>query len=65
MPARMKALISKGVIGDFRAPTTIRFGFSPLYLRYADIWDAVETLHDIMTTGLWQDPAFAAIDAVT
>lgn len=61
----MKALISKGVIGDFRAPTTIRFGFSPLYLRYADIWDAVDVLHHIMTTGLWRDPGFAAVDAVT
>lgn len=61
----MKALISRGVIGDFRAPTTIRFGFSPLYLRYADIWDAVEILRDIMETGLWRDPAFAAVDAVT
>lgn len=61
----MKALISRGVIGDFRAPTTIRFGFSPLYLRYADVWDAVEILRDIMETGLWKDPAFAAVDAVT
>ncbi|WP_309646019.1 kynureninase [Phenylobacterium sp.] len=61
----MKALISRGVIGDFRAPTTIRFGFSPLYLRYVDIWDAVETLRDIVETGLWKDPAFAAVDAVT
>lgn len=61
----MKALISRGVIGDFRAPATIRFGFSPLYLRYADIWDAVEILRDIMETGLWKDPAFAAVDAVT
>jgi kynureninase len=61
----MKALIGRGVIGDFRAPRTIRFGFSPLYLRYVDIWDAVEILCDIMTTGAWRDPTFAAVDAVT
>ncbi|MGV3482686.1 MAG: kynureninase [Sphingobium sp.] len=61
----MKALISRGVIGDFRAPSSIRFGFSPLYLRYVDIWDAVEILHDIMTSGAWRDPAFAAVEAVT
>ncbi len=61
----MKALISRGVVGDFRAPSTIRFGFSPLYLRYADIWDAVEILCDIMETGAWRDPAFASVDAVT
>lgn len=61
----MKALISRGVIGDFRAPTTVRFGFSPLYLRYVDIWDAVEILRDIVVTEAWKDPAFAAMDAVT
>ncbi|SNS24365.1 Kynureninase [Sphingomonas laterariae] len=61
----MKALISRGVIGDFRAPTTMRFGFSPLYLRFADIWDAVDVLADVIETGLWRDPQFAAVDAVT
>ena len=61
----MKALISRGVIGDFRAPTTMRFGFSPLYLRYTDIWDAVEILSSVMASELWRDPRFAAVDAVT
>jgi len=61
----MKALIARGVIGDFRAPTTMRFGFSPLHLRYADIWDAVDILHDIVATEVWREPRYAAADAVT
>ena len=51
----MKALINAGVIGDFRAPDTVRFGIAPLYLRYSDIWDAVEILHEMMATGSWQN----------
>ena len=48
--AIMQALIARGVIGDFRAPDVLRFGFTPLYLRYADIWDAVEVMRDILET---------------
>ena len=44
----MHALIERGVIGDFRAPDVLRFGFAPLYLRYVDVWDAVEALHNVM-----------------
>lgn len=51
----MKALINAGVVGDFRAPDTVRFGIAPLYLRYTDIWDAVEILSQIMATGTWQN----------
>jgi kynureninase len=61
----MKALIARGVIGDFRAPTTMRFGFSPLYLRYVDVYDAVDVLADIVATGAWRDPKYQEIDAVT
>jgi kynureninase len=42
----MQQLIERGVIGDFRAPDLLRFGFTPLYLRYVDVWDAVATLRD-------------------
>ncbi len=61
----MQALISRGVIGDFRAPDVLRFGITPLYLRHAELWDAVEALRDILTTGAWRDPRFAARRAVT
>ena len=60
-----QALIHYGVIGDFRAPDVIRFGFAPLYVRYVDIWDAVTRLAEILDEGLWQDPAFSARQAVT
>ncbi|PWJ89085.1 kynureninase [Mesorhizobium loti] len=61
----MRALIERGVIGDFRAPSTIRFGFTPLYVGYKDVWLAVEVLEDILRTGAWKDQRFAAKEAVT
>ncbi len=61
----MKALISRGVIGDFRAPATLRFGFSPLYLRYADIWEAVDRLVDVIESELWRAPEFQTAQKVT
>jgi kynureninase len=44
----MQALIERGVIGDYREPEIMRFGFTPLYTSYADVWDAVEILRDIL-----------------
>ena len=61
----MKALIARGVIGDFRAPSTLRFGFAPLPLRFVDIWDAVDRLAAVIDEQVWRDPAYAAVDAVT
>ena len=61
----MQALIQRNVIGDFRAPDILRFGFTPLYLGYAEIWDAVAVLKDIMATGAWDRPEHHARAKVT
>lgn len=61
----MQALIERGVIGDFRAPATLRFGFTPLYVSYMDVLRAVATLEDILRSGAWQDKRFAVRAAVT
>ena len=61
----MQALIERGVIGDFRAPSIMRFGFTPLYTSYRDVWDAVEILEAIFTSGAWKDPRYAVRSAVT
>jgi kynureninase len=53
------------VIGDFRAPDIVRFGFSPLYTRYIDVWDAVDRLSAIMREGSWRDECFRTRAAVT
>ena len=46
--AVMQALIARGVIGDYREPSIMRFGFTPLYTSFADVWDAVEILKRIL-----------------
>ncbi len=61
----MQALIARGVIGDFRAPDILRFGFTPLYLRYADAWDAAEHLQQVLATQEWRRPEFNQRHAVT
>ncbi|MDP5226955.1 MULTISPECIES: kynureninase [Arthrobacter] len=63
--AVMKALIDQGVIGDYREPEVLRFGVTPLYLGYADIWDAVETLRRVLDDELWRAPAYQTREAVT
>lgn len=63
--AIMQALIARNVVGDFRAPDILRFGFAPLYVRYVDIFDAVEHLADILQTEEWNQPQFKARGAVT
>jgi kynureninase len=63
--AVMQALIARGVIGDFRSPNIIRFGFTPLYLRYTDIWDAVEQLREILANREWDRPEWRVRGKVT
>jgi len=63
--AIMQALIDHKVIGDFRAPNYMRFGFTPLYLGYEDVYRAVETLAEIMETEVWQDPKYSERGSVT
>jgi kynureninase len=61
----VQALIARGVIGDFRAPDVLRFGFTPLYLGHADAWDAAEQLRQVLASGEWQQPRFNQRHAVT
>ena len=61
----MQALIALGVIGDFRAPDIMRFGFTPLYLDMDDVVRAAEALERIIRDGLWDRPEFHKRAAVT
>ena len=63
--ALMQALIARGVIGDFRAPDIMRFGFAPLYNSFADAWRAAEILGEILATREWDQPQFRERRKVT
>ena len=63
--AIMQALIDSGVIGDFRAPNIVRFGFAPLYLRFVDVWEAVERLNSVMRQERWKEARFQQRAKVT
>ncbi|MCS7058258.1 MAG: kynureninase [Meiothermus sp.] len=63
--AIVQALIAQGVVGDFRHPNILRFGFGPLYLRYADVYEAVERFERVMAQELWQDPRYREKAQVT
>ena len=54
----MQALIAAKVIGDFRAPDVLRFGMTPLYLGFAELWDAVEVLRGVLAEETWKQPQF-------
>lgn len=63
--AVMQALIARGIIGDFRAPDILRFGFAPLYNDEADVMTAAAALQDILATRAWDTPEFTERRAVT
>ncbi len=63
--AAMQACIAKGLIGDFRAPDIMRFGFTPLYIDQSDVARAVEIIAEVMHDELWRDPAYQKRAAVT
>jgi kynureninase len=63
--ALMQALIERGVIGDFREPNLVRFGFAPLYNGFADVWRAVDSLADILGSRSWDAPRFHQRQRVT
>jgi kynureninase len=63
--ATMRALIARGVIGDFRAPHIMRFGFTPLYLDEADVSAAVDVLGSILDERAWDRPEYQRKEAVT
>jgi kynureninase len=60
-----QALIADSVIGDFRAPDVVRFGLTPLYLGFEDVWEAVRRMRAILDAGGWRDPRFAVRGKVT
>ena len=70
--AVMQALIARGVIGDYRAgdgsaaePHLLRFGFTPLYTRFVDVFDAIQALAEVLASGEWREARFMAKAAVT
>ena len=60
-----QALIADGVIGDFRTPDVVRFGLTPLYLGFEDIWQAADRIARVLDTQSWRDPRFAVRGKVT
>ncbi len=61
----IRALSERSVVGDFRSPDICRFGFAPLYLRHVDVWDAVEQLVEVVSSGAHRDPRFAERASIT
>jgi kynureninase len=76
----MQALIERGVVGDFRAGEPprpgsardpaldgdlLRFGFTPLYTRFVDAWDAAEQLHDVLASQAFRDERYGRSAKVT
>ena len=60
-----QALIARNVIPDYREPRILRFGITPLYMRYVDVWDCVDIIADIMEAGSWRAFRSSPKSAVT
>src|SRR5262249_6127384 len=63
--AIVQAMIARGVIGDFRSPDVLRFGITPLYHRYIDVWRATGVLREVLESGEWRSPRFRRRALVT
>jgi kynureninase len=63
--AAMQAVIARGVIGDFRAPDIMRFGFTPLYVTPEEVVKAAEIIEDVMVNALWDTPEYKVRNRVT
>jgi kynureninase len=61
----VQALIARGVVGDFRAPDLMRFGFTPLYLSYTEVWDAARQLAEVLESEEWREERFNLRGEVT
>ncbi len=61
----MQALIDRGVIGDYREPDLVRFGFAPLYNGFGDVWRACDIITDLLTTRAYDQPRFRERRRVT
>lgn len=61
----IQAMVDRGVIGDFRTPSTLRFGFAPLYLSFAEVLQAAQCLADVLSTRAWDDDRYRVRGAVT
>ena len=61
----VQALAEAGVIADFRAPNILRFGFSPLYTQFVDVWDTVVQLTTLVSNGTYQQDRFEQRGQVT
>ena len=63
--AAMQAVKARGVIGDFRAPDIMRFGFTPLFIDAGDVAGAIKIIADVMANRLWNQPEYHAKTRVT
>jgi len=61
----MQACIAAGVVGDFRAPDIMRFGFTPLFIDASDVDEAIKRIAHVMHARLWDDPKYSVRNTVT